>query len=232
MMYNRIIEFTKVPRNVVAFEGVTEAHWRHFDMGIIHTNPQKVCSSCKEKKETHLFSIDKSTRDGRQSMCKDCHKKSRRQSYLKNKEKEKARAADWLKRYPEKKAKQQSAWYNKNRERVIEKSKQWAVNNRAEFKINQHNRRVKIRNTHTPITKEQWNFLLEYSHYKCMCCGSSESLSLDHIVPISRGGKNTFQNIQVLCRRCNSTKSAKTIDYRPAGLRVIVLAETGTPLFK
>lgn len=48
----------------------------------------------------------------------------------------------------------------------------------------------------------------------CLRCGSDEHITLDHVVPVSRGGKNTISNLQPLCRSCNSTKGTKTIDYR------------------
>jgi hypothetical protein len=42
----------------------------------------------------------------------------------------------------------------------------------------------------------------------CQCCGSSESLEYDHITPYSCGGSSTnASNIQLLCMRCNRSKS-------------------------
>lgn len=41
----------------------------------------------------------------------------------------------------------------------------------------------------------------------CLHCGSSEFIELDHIVPFSRGGPDTADNLQPLCRPCNRRKS-------------------------
>jgi hypothetical protein len=42
----------------------------------------------------------------------------------------------------------------------------------------------------------------------CQCCGSSASLEYDHITPYSCGGSSTdASNIQLLCMRCNRSKS-------------------------
>ncbi len=49
---------------------------------------------------------------------------------------------------------------------------------------------------------------------KCLKCGSEESLSLDHIRPLVAGGTNDDENLQTLCKRCNSSKGDATKDYR------------------
>lgn len=41
----------------------------------------------------------------------------------------------------------------------------------------------------------------------CQCCGSSFNLEFDHITPYSCGGKSVASNIQLLCQKCNRSKS-------------------------
>jgi 5-methylcytosine-specific restriction endonuclease McrA len=41
----------------------------------------------------------------------------------------------------------------------------------------------------------------------CFACGSGRALEIDHLVPKSRGGLATFQNLQPLCRGCNNAKA-------------------------
>jgi hypothetical protein len=41
----------------------------------------------------------------------------------------------------------------------------------------------------------------------CQCCGSYENLEYDHISPYSCGGNSDTSNIQLLCRKCNRSKS-------------------------
>lgn len=41
---------------------------------------------------------------------------------------------------------------------------------------------------------------------QCVLCGSEDNLSLDHIIPLARGGREEMSNYQTLCRPCNSRK--------------------------
>ena len=45
----------------------------------------------------------------------------------------------------------------------------------------------------------------------CKCCGSSSRLEYDHITPYSCGGSSDVSNIQLLCRKCNRSKSNSCI---------------------
>lgn len=45
----------------------------------------------------------------------------------------------------------------------------------------------------------------------CCYCGSSEFLSVDHLIPTKRGDSNTGDNLVWACRSCNSSKSAQDV---------------------
>lgn len=44
---------------------------------------------------------------------------------------------------------------------------------------------------------------------KCAECGAKDYLEFDHIIPVAKGGSNSEQNVQLLCRKCNLAKSDK-----------------------
>ena len=49
---------------------------------------------------------------------------------------------------------------------------------------------------------------------RCLRCGSTDDLTIDHIVPASRGGDDSDGNLQTLCHDCNQEKGVQCIDYR------------------
>lgn len=52
--------------------------------------------------------------------------------------------------------------------------------------------------------------LFSRDNYQCLYCGGHfklESLSRDHIIPVSRGGLDTWTNVVAACKRCNQRKS-------------------------
>ena len=42
---------------------------------------------------------------------------------------------------------------------------------------------------------------------KCQYCGTNKDLTIDHIIPRSKGGKSTWTNLVTACKKCNSKKS-------------------------
>ena len=77
-----------------------------------------------------------------------------------------------------------------------------------------HRRRVKVASGvtgYSAITIDQWLKLVEVSKSKCYWCGKKCKPTRDHVIPVSRGGLDTIQNVVVACMACNTSKSAKIL---------------------
>lgn len=63
------------------------------------------------------------------------------------------------------------------------------------------------------MTKELREMVAKRDNYTCRICGKympdGVGLHIDHIIPVSKGGKSVASNLQVLCSKCNGTKSNK-----------------------
>jgi 5-methylcytosine-specific restriction endonuclease McrA len=60
------------------------------------------------------------------------------------------------------------------------------------------------------------NYIFQRDKYQCQSCGKTSqeaNLSIDHIIPLSRGRKNDISNLQTLCLTSNQRKTDK-IDHR------------------
>lgn len=51
--------------------------------------------------------------------------------------------------------------------------------------------------------------LIDRDGNKCKICGTVENITIDHIIPVVKGGKNIISNLQLLCKSCNSRKGAR-----------------------
>ena len=74
--------------------------------------------------------------------------------------------------------------------------------------LKEYKYRRKEASTYTSNRKVRERILKKYNH-KCAICGSKKNLTIDHIIPVLLGGTNDDDNLQVLCRSCNSSKGSK-----------------------
>jgi 5-methylcytosine-specific restriction endonuclease McrA len=100
-------------------------------------------------------------------------------------------------------------------------SRRWRLKNPelARFikKRGDHKRRAILANAGTHTLAEWQAIKAKYDH-RCLLCGLYEpfiKLTVDHIVPLSKGGMNTADNLQPLCMGCNQHKKTRDWDLRP-----------------
>ena len=186
----------------------------------------KKCTKCKiEKPATPAyFHRSKNRKDGLVNDCKECVKKRTQKHYKKNREEKR----EYNKKYYHDNREYHAEYYHDNREEKLEYGRSHYKENReyySEFMKKYHlenpeairfnNQRRKARMAELPhtLTVEEWDETLEYFNNECAYCGDSESgLAQEHVIPVSKGGPYTQENIIPACKSCNSSKHVTELE--------------------
>jgi 5-methylcytosine-specific restriction endonuclease McrA len=177
---------------------------------------QKKCMKCGGLKSTSEFHVDKATKSGFASYCKKCKAEYRKEYYYPvERKKNLSRMREWRLQNLELARERERNQYQKDAEKRKAGVKRYRQENPEKVAEFARNRRARVIANGGKITKEEWLNLCNKYGNRCLCCGRSDvKLTLDHVVPITKGGSHTIDNAQPLCHSCNSHKRTKTIDYR------------------
>ena len=113
-------------------------------------------------------------------------------------------------------------YYAENSEKSIKASCAWARNHPEQHTATEYIRRCRMAGNGGVHTGEQFIALCRHFNYRCLCCGQSRKLAADHVISVKQSISlmlplnflNDIDNIQPLCKRCNSKKNIQHIDYR------------------
>lgn len=105
-------------------------------------------------------------------------------------------------------------WRDNNKDKISVYNKEYKKQHPEKRTESERKRRARKFGCQGNISSGLWIRILDFYGNKCLCCGSIENITQDHVVPLSKGGTHTFDNVQPLCGHCNSSKNSKTIDYR------------------
>lgn len=119
-----------------------------------------------------------------------------------------------LARYPKERLKRKKdarALYWATQPRQLENSRAWRRANPDKRYAQHVNRRgLKFKNPgFVPVTDWEWNRMVQRNLYRCTYCGERpDKLVMDHIIPLSKGGRHAPGNVTPACAPCNSEKAA------------------------
>jgi 5-methylcytosine-specific restriction endonuclease McrA len=126
------------------------------------------------------------------------------------------RAKRWYDANPEKRKANDKRWREANPEKVKAYVKRWQEANPEKRAALDHARRTRVAGNGGRYTAQEWKDLCNHYGNRCLSCGRTDvKLTVDHVIPLKLGGVNTIENLQPLCKNCNSSKGASHRDYRP-----------------
>ena len=177
------------------------------------------CSLCGQERPRH--------QPGRRQ-CAECYRELQRQRYQKNVERNRMLSRRWKQANPERHREQVRQWrqanaersreqdrqrYQKNVERHRETARQWKQANRERVATKGIRRRYPGLNA-GEIPIGWYGDQLQWQDGKCAGCSgkftSAFKPTMDHIVPLKKGGDNDPTNLQLLCQPCNASKGARS----------------------
>lgn len=147
-------------------------------------------------------------------------RRNARKQRAKNPDKYNGLAQQWRKENPEKVRRHTRIWRAANaaklKEEVSWRVKLWRNTFPEKRRATENRRRSAKREADGNYTAADILSMLERQNMQCVgieChVDISRSYTVDHIIPLSKGGSNWPSNIQLLCRSCNSKKGTKTMD--------------------
>jgi 5-methylcytosine-specific restriction endonuclease McrA len=177
----------------------------------------KRCCACEQDKSSEAFSADRSAPDGLASRCRECLSTYRRERRAKNPEHHRAQRRAYYQRDPSKERargnERQREWRAANPEAHRASVKAWRDANpdeaKRQAKEKQDRRRAAGEPSSGPRREAERLLILERDDGVCGICGQDVDpfdFTLDHIVPIARGGAHVMSNLQLAHALCNSHK--------------------------
>lgn len=166
-------------------------------------NRERISQRLKERRKTHG---DQMRAQSRASWAK--HREKRLEWHRKHYQENKAAYAEYhKKRYPliaERKRAVSKKWREDNPERYRQQMRDWLVANLDKHNEHSRQRRARLRDaTIAEVTNRDIRRLMSSP---CLYCGSHENITVDHVVPLARGGSHAIGNLVPACKTCNSRK--------------------------
>ena len=134
-----------------------------------------------------------------------------------NPEKYKAIEKRYYEKNKEKRKEQSRARYWANKQKALANNRKWRAKNKEKVKLYRHNRELALKRGIKKYGRLLWTDIRALNIFQENICNEcfkkmGDAYTIDHIIPISKGGEHVNYNIQLLCHPCNSMKQARILE--------------------
>lgn len=160
---------------------------------------EKHCPTCERTLPAAAFYRNRGRADGLQSTCRDC---------------ERERLRDWREANADCEREYKRAWREANAARVREQQREYRRSSagRAVKRAKDARRRAAKRDRACACTSTlAVDVLLALGG--CLYCGSTDDVTLEHVVALAAGGWDCMANLAPACRSCNYSKGDRSVEY-------------------
>jgi 5-methylcytosine-specific restriction endonuclease McrA len=156
--------------------------------------------------------------------------KYRKEYYIKNQTRIKSKTQEWQKNNPEKYKLLMEKCYLRNKENYIKRAKKWSKENPLKMTVCRFNWRrnnplkikeysISRRKLGIPNIKDLQKVyelnIIKYGTLTCVLCEKPIAFgedSIEHLLPLTRGGTNELENLGIAHKKCNFSKNNKTME--------------------
>jgi 5-methylcytosine-specific restriction endonuclease McrA len=182
----------------------------------------KYCCHCKKELSLDSFQKNRVTKDGLQYRCKACTKLASRACRARRSHLWLEKISPWDKRSEANRLRANASARirrAKSPEKERAQNRRWREGNPFVVAMTAARNRARELKVESTLTAGEWRDVVERANFICHICGdevcfeigSPNRLSLDHVIPLSRGGTNVKENVAPAHNRCNKARSNMTM---------------------
>lgn len=166
----------------------------------------KYCPRCDSTKPLDDFNKNKNRYDGHQGYCRPCQNSRNVEWQIDNRDRYLALKKARYNSNKEKHNEGVRRWQKENPKKMAAIYARYTQNHKEKIYLKNHRRRIKVKsNTLVVLDKE----IKRLYSSNCIHCGTTENITMDHLIPVSRGGRHSIGNLVPMCRSCNSRKGKR-----------------------
>ena len=176
---------------------------------------QKECATCYATRNLGDFDLDPRSKSGRSSQCKLCRTSVIVKWQAKNMEKVLSASRRWKENNRAHTRAYASQYHQSHKDERNAYLRDWYKRNPGMYKIYRQLRDARKRGASGEFTPEQLQARITFYGGRCYLCGCDwyalpkEDQTIDHVIPLAKGGSNWPSNLRPACRSCNSKKGVR-----------------------